>query len=452
MANLTLEIAVIGLLLLANGLFALSEMAVVSARRSRLQQRAEAGDRNAQAALELVEQPTRFLSTVQVGITLIGILTGAVGGATLAEEMTPLVARLPGLAPYAEAITFAVVVGIITYFSLIVGELVPKQLALSNPERIAALVARPMNLLSRLAAPLVWLLTISTEGAIRLLRIPPTTEPPVTEQEISVLLEQGTEAGVFEEVEQDLVERVFRLGDRRVRSLMTPQRRVAWLDIEDAWEVNQEKLIEAPHSRFLVCQGSVDQVLGIVLVKDLLTATWRNQPIELPNYLHQPLLVPESLRVLRLLELFKQSALHVAIVIDEYGCVQGLVTLTDVLEALVGELPASDGGAGGEIVQRADGSWLLDGMLPIEELHDHFESLPPLPGEGTESFQTVGGFVVTYMGRLPHPADRCEWEGWQFEVVDMDGNRVDKVLLTPPTPEDDAFSQAVPPTVETPPP
>lgn len=445
MTDIAFEIVVIGLLLLANALFALSEMAVVSARRSRLQQRAEAGDRNAQAALDLVEQPTRFLSTVQVGITLIGILTGAFGGATLAEELAPRVAQVPALAPYAEPITFALVVGAITYFSLIVGELVPKQLALSNPEQIASVVARPMSLLARLAAPLVWLLTVSTEGAIRLLRIPPTTEPPVTEQEITVLLEQGTEAGIFDETEQDIVERVFRLGDRRVRSLMTPQRRVAWLDIEDAWELNQEKLIGAPHSRFLVCQGSVDQVLGIVLVKELLTATWRNEAIELPNYLHQPLLVPESLRVLRLLELFKQSALHVAVVIDEYGSVQGLVTLTDVLEALVGDLPAPDGGSGGEIVRRADGSWLLDGMLPIEELHDHFEALPPLPGEGVESFQTVGGFVITYMGRLPHPADRCEWAGWQFEVVDMDGNRVDKVLLIPPAP---AATEPAPPVVD----
>ncbi len=430
MSSITIEILTILVLIIVNGVFSMSEMAIVSARKVRLQHQANQGDTKARAALELAEAPNRFLSTVQVGISLIGILTGAFGGATLADKLASYLRLIPGLAAYSHPIAFAIVVLTITYLSLIIGELVPKRLALNNPERIAANVAIPMRMVEAIASPVVHLLSASTDLVLRVLGIGPSTEPQVTEEEIKVLIEQGTEAGTFEEAEQDMLERVFRLGDRPVNALMTPRPDIVWLDLEDSAEENRQKMMESAHSRFPVCQGGLDNVLGVLHVTDLLGRSLSGQPLDLTVSLRQPVFVPESTRGLKVLELFKQTGIHMALVVDEYGVVQGVVTLNDILVEIVGDVSSADELENPQAVQREDGSWLLDGMLPVDEFFELFD-IEELPGEHRGSYQTLGGFVMTHLGRIPAAAEHFEWEGMRFEVMDMDGNRVDKVLVMP---------------------
>ncbi len=408
----------------------MSEMAVVSARKVRLQQWANEGDAKARAALELANAPNQFLSTIQIGITLIGILTGAFGGATIAQAFAALLSQIPWLAPYSRVIGLGFVVLVITYLSLIIGELVPKRVALNNPERIAATVAAPMRALSAIAAPVVHLLSSSTDVVLRLMGIVPSAEPHVTEEEIKVLIEQGTEAGTFEAAEQDMVQRVFRLGDRRVSGLMTPRLEIVWLDLEDSPEENRQKMTTSVHSRFPVCQGSLDNVLGIVQVKELLARMLADQPLDLTASLQTPLFVPEGMLALKVLELFKQSGTHTALVIDEYGVTQGLVTLNDILEAIVGDIPSFDELAEPQAIQREDGSWLLDGMMPVEEFLKLFE-MKETSETQEGNYQTLGGLMITHLGRIPTSTDHFEWSGLRFEVMDMDGNRVDKVLVMP---------------------
>lgn len=430
MSSTTLEILIVLVLIIANGVFSMSEMAVVSARKVRLQQLANQGDAKARAALKLAESPNQFLSTVQVGITLIGILTGAFGGATIANRLEVYVQLVPFLAPYSEPLSFGIVVLIITYLSLIVGELVPKRLALNNPERIAAFVAIPMRALAAIASPMVYLLSASTDMVLRVLGITPSTEPQVTEEEIKILIEQGTEAGTFEEAEQDMVERVFRLGDRPVSYLMTPRPDIVWLDLDDSPEENRHKMVDSAYSRYPVCQGGLDNVLGIIPVTDLLARSFRGEPLDLTMGLRQPVFVPESTRGLKVLELFKQTITHMAVVVDEYGVIQGLVTLNDIMSEIVGDVPSTDGQDQPQAVQREDGSWLLDGMLPVEEFLELF-GMEEWESEERGSYQTLGGFVITHLGRIPTAADHFEWQGMRVEVMDMDGNRVDKVLVVP---------------------
>lgn len=431
MGGVGTEIVLVLLLLLVNGVFAMSEIAVVSARKARLQQRAEGGNAGARRALELAENPNRFLATVQVGITMVGILAGAFGGATIAEPFAEHLRGYPALAPYAEGLALGVVVLAITYLSLIVGELVPKRIGLNHPEGIAAAVAGPMHLLSRASAPLVALLTVSTDAVLRVLRIRRADEPPVTEAEIAMLLEQGTQAGVFEEAEQDIVERVFWLGDQRVASLMTPRRSAVWLDVDDPPAASRATMARHRFSRFLVCEGSLDRVLGMVEVKDLWAHALAGEPTDdLRGLLRTPLFVPESTRALRLLELFRESGTHLAVVVDEYGGVEGLVTLNDVLEEIVGDLARAGGPAHPGVVRRDDGSLLVDGALLMDELRET-AGLAERRTEDREEFRTVAGFVLTRLGRIPAPGDRFEAEGFLVEVVDMDGHRVDKVLMSP---------------------
>ncbi|HEX7317463.1 MAG TPA: hemolysin family protein [Pyrinomonadaceae bacterium] len=432
MSAVGFEIIFILLLLVANGVFAMSEMALVSARKARLQQRAGAGDARARAALELANAPDTFLSTVQVGITLVGILAGAFGGSTLAKQLAAQAARVPALAPYGEAIGLGVVVLAITYLSLVVGELAPKRLALNNPEKIASMVARPMRALSRLASPVVRLLSFSTASLLKAFGVTATAEPPVTEEEIRVLIHQGAEAGVFEHSEREIVESVFRLDDRRVTALMTPRLEIVWLDADAPPEAVQLKLAESHYSRFPVARGNLDNVLGIAKAKDLLGRCLAGQTLDLRASSGQPLFVPESQTALQLLELFKNAHTHFALVVDEYGSVQGLVTMHDVLEALVGDMPTA-GAAEAHAVERGDGSWLLDGTLLIDEFREIFP-VGMLPGEERGGYETLAGFVLTCMGRVPRAADYFEWGGLRFEVVDMDGRRVDKVLVAPATP------------------
>ncbi|MCL6751621.1 hemolysin family protein [Nostoc sp. CCCryo 231-06] len=430
MSSITFEILIILVLIIVNGVFSMSEMAIVSARKVRLQQLANQGDVKAKAALKLAESPNHFLSTVQVGISLIGILTGAFGGATIANRLAVYIKLVPLLAPYSEPLSFGIVVLIITYLSLIVGELVPKRLALNNPEKIASIVAIPMQALSAITSPMVYLLSASTDLILRLLGITASTEPQVTEEEIKILIEQGTEAGTFEEAEQDMVERVFRLGDRPVSYLMTPRPDIVWLDLDDSPEENRHKMVDSAYSRYPVCQGGLDNVLGVIPVTDLLARSFRGEPLDLTVGLRQPIFVPESTRGLKVLELFKQTITHMALVVDEYGVIQGLVTLNDIMSEIVGDVPSTDGQDQPQAVQREDGSWLLDGMLPVEEFLELF-GMEQWESEERGSYQTLGGFVITHLGRIPAAADHFEWQSMRIEVMDMDGNRVDKVLVIP---------------------
>lgn len=425
-----IEVIVTLLLILLNGVFAMSETAFVSARKVRLQQRADRGDANAQAALELVNAPNRFLSTVQIGITLIGILAGAFGGATIAQSLSVSLRQISWLAPYAETVSFAIVVTAITYLSLVIGELVPKRIALNAPEQIATSVVRPMRLLSLLASPLIAFLSFSTEAVLRLLRVRPSSEPPVTEEEITHLIGQGRLAGIFEETEQDLVERVFRMGDRRVNALMTPRIEINWIDIDDPVDQIHQIISQSTRTRFPVSQGTLDNVLGIVHVKDLYIQLASGQPMNLRAIMQPALFVPESTRSFSLIERFKQSGRSIALVVQEYGEIEGVITLTDLLEALVGDLPTAGEPIEREAMQREDGSWLLEGAISLEELQDILD-IESLLDQSSRSYETLGGLVMHELGRIPIVTDSFELAGWRFEVVDMDGRRVDKVLATP---------------------
>ncbi len=431
------NILIVLALILANGVFAMSELAVVSARKVRLEQAARAGDRQAQAALKLAKRPDTFFSTVQVGITLISIFSGAFGGSALSGPVATFLGKLAPLAPYADQLAFTLVVATITYLSLILGELVPKQLALTMPEAIAKTIAQPMAMLSPLAAPIVALLSASTNLVVRLLNIQPSNEPSITEAEIRAFIQKGTEEGTLEVAEREIMERVFRLGDRRVTAIMTPRPEIIWLDLEDTAGENQRKIIASRYRRLPVCQGSLDNVLGLISVNSLLNRAMNQQPLDLTVGLEQPLVIPEISRSLPLLEQFKRSRVHTALVVDEYGIIQGLVTLWDILEALVGDAPSLDEPSD-KPHQRDDGSWLLGGMMNIEDVYSCL-GLGDF-SDRTASYYTLGGLVIHQLGRIPKATDRFKWKGFIVEVMDMDGNRVDKVLVTPeniPCPEDE---------------
>jgi putative hemolysin len=423
------EIVLILLLIIANGVFSGSEIAIVSARKVRLEQLAKDGNKKARVALKLANSPNNLLSTVQIGITLIGIVSGAVGGATVSYNLQTLFARVPLLKPYSEALGFGIVVTLITYLSLVIGELVPKRLALNNPEPIACAIAQPMRWLSKIASPLVYLLGISTDKLLEFAGVRASEEPPVTEEEIRALIGQGTQAGLFEKSEQDMVSRVFRLGDRPVQALMTPRLEIDWLDLDSPWEETQQLIVESPHSRFPVCQEDLDNCLGIIRIKDVLSAHFSGGAIDLKAMLQTPLFVPENTHALRVLEMFKEFGTHMAMVTDEYGGIAGLVTLNDLTEAIFGELPTTETEEEPMVIQREDGSWLLDGLLSIDEFKTLFDR-ESLPEEDTGLYHTLAGFVIRSLGRIPRSGDLFTWNGLQFEVVDMDGMRVDKLLVT----------------------
>lgn len=428
MGNLPIESLIVLLLIVANGLFALSEAAVVASRKARLQQRAQEGDSNAQIALALAEDPSRFLSTVQIGITLIGIFAGAFGGATLAAGVARYIAPLPVIGAYADTVSLSLVVLLITYLSLIVGELAPKRIALQNPEQIAMRVAKPMHRLSVLTSPIVSLLGWSTDWLLRLMGVEASTEPAVTEEEIKVMIEQGAESGVFAEAEQDMVERIFRFGDRMVSSLMTRRPDIVWLDLDDPLEKNLSIIGDRVYSRLPVCRGSLDEVVGVVRAKELLNQHIQGKPFDLAGALQPPVFVPATLPAIKLLERLRQERTHIVLVIDEHGGIEGLVTLNDILGAIVGDLPAVDESDEPYAVQREDGSWFLDGMLPIDDFKALFD-IDKLPEEESGNFETLSGFVMMQMGRVPAVGEYFDAVNLRFEVADMDGYRIDKVLV-----------------------
>jgi len=429
MNKLLIEVLVIALLLAANGVFAMAELAVVSARKARLQQRASKGDARAQQALHLARNPDELLSTVQIGITLIGIMAGAFGGATIADEIAIVFDRVSWLKPYSELLAVGLVVIVITYLSLILGELAPKRLALYNPEGTAMRLARPMQGLARLTRPLNRLLTLSTDAVIRLVGARPSEEPAVTEEEVQVLIEQGTQLGIFEREEQEMIAGVLRLDDQLLGGLMTPRRQVVWLDLTESLEETRTKILHSGHGRFPVIDRDEEEILGIVHTKDLLGQLLCAQPLDLTAVMRPPLFVPEGTLVLDLLIKFKQHGSDMAIVIDEYGSAEGIVTHNDILEMIVGALPSDGAPEEPEITQRADGSWLVDGMLSVNELKQLL-GVDEMPGEKQIRYQTLGGFILAQLGVIPMAGINFEWEQYLFEVLDMDGNRVDKVLIS----------------------
>jgi len=425
---IAIQILTVAALILCNGFFAMSELAIVSARRSRLQSLQRRGSKGARAALRLHEEPTRFLSTVQVGITLIGIVAGVMGGAKLAEPLARWLERWPFAQAHSEAIAFGTIVLAITYVSLIVGELAPKRIALAHPERVATRVGPLMERLARGAGPLVWLLQASTDALLRPFGLTARSVSTVTEDEVRALIAEGTRAGVFLRNEQEMIDGVLRLADRTVSAIMTPRHEVVWLDQRATAADVAAALAGQRFSRFPVCSGSLDDPLGIVHAKDLVRDALLGTPFDLARATLPALVVPEGLRALKLLDMFRSERVHMAIVVDEYGSTQGVVTLADVLQSIAGGLPELGEEPPPGLVRRADGSWLVDGTLPV----DVFEArtgLRELRGDG--DFETMAGFVLQRLGHLPTVGESFEAFGGRFEVVDMDGWRVDSILYVP---------------------
>ena len=417
-------------LFILNGLFAMSEIAILSARKIRLQQAVEDGVPGARTALELANEPSHFLSTIQVGITLIGIMSGALGEAALTDKLAAYLGQFPVLSPYSAGLALAAVVVGITYFSLIIGELVPKRLALFKPEPIAMVMAGPMRWLSRLAYPLVKLLSWSTDFVLWVLRAKKSEEPAVSEKEIKLMIDQGTEAGVFHKGEKEMVSNVMRLDAIKIGAIMTPRMDIYYLDVANPIEESRRRLIESPHSVIPVCRNGLDNVLGVIEAKDLLRRALSGEELKLTAAIRPANYIPKSLSPVQLLEEFKRSKIALALVVDEYGEVAGLATLKDVMEAIVGDLPSEEAeDEEPEAIQREDGSWLLDGTLTIEKFKQLFE-LETLPDEASGNFHTIGGFVMLQLGHVPRASDRIEAAGLRFEVVDMDRNRVDKILVS----------------------
>ena len=426
MSAIALELAIILLLLLINGIFAMSEMALVSARKTRLQHRAENGDAGARVALDLAANPTNFLSTVQVGITLVGVLAGAFGGAGISQGLAKTLRDVRWVGSHAEPVAFGLVVSAITYLSLIIGELVPKQIALGNPERIASFVSRPMRAIARIGRPLVLLLTGSTNLVFRIFGIRANVDRSVTEQDVRALLEQGAEVGVVTSVEHTIMENTFRLGDRRVSTIMTPRLDLQWVDLGAGADELRAQLTEARWSPYVVCDGDIENVVGLVYAEDLLELCLAGLPLELGTVLREPLYVPLSMPVLRMLETFRSSRRHAAVVLDEFGGVAGLATVDDIIEGLVGELPERDEAASPEIARQPDGSWLLDGAAAIVDVCAVLDlDLPS--GAKSREFNTAGGLMMTALGRLPRVGDAVEYAGARFTVEQMDARRVSLV-------------------------
>lgn len=417
-----MELLFLLLLTIVNGVLAMAETAIISARKARLEQAAAQGDTRARVTLEMARDPNRFLSTTQIGITLVGIFTGAFGGVTVAENLAAQLAQIPALEPYALTISITLVVALTTYLSLVIGELVPKRLALINPERAALALVPALSSFSRITGPLVRFLGFSTDAALRLMGVRHSEEPPVTPDEIRMLMRQGVQAGVFEAAEGELVEGVFSLADRRVMELMTPRHEIEWLDLNDPLNTQVKKFIDSEHSSFPVAYGSLDQVIGVVRAKDVLDRVLQEQKLDLNACIRAPLYIPENATSSQALELFKTSGRHVALVVDEHGGIDGIITLNNLVEQLLGteETP--------QAVQRADGSWLMDGLIPVEEAREHL-GLQELPGESDGRYTTLGGYVMAYLGHVPKAADSFVSQGYRFEVMDMDGLRVDKVLV-----------------------
>jgi putative hemolysin len=408
----------------------MSEISLISARKVRLQQMSKDGVRSAQVALDISENPNKFLSTVQIGITLIGILSGALGGASISSDLSLIFQDVSWLKPYSEILSVAIVVLLTTYFSLVIGELIPKRLGMNSPEKIASAVAMPMKAISWLTSPIVKLLSASTDIGLKILGIEKSKDPIITEEEIKILMKQGTQSGIFESAEEDMVTGIFRLGERYIDSIMTPRTEIEWIDLDEPFEVILEQVINSNHSRFPVATGELDNVQGMLLGKDLLSKSLNGATPSIPDIIQTPLFVPDSTSALKALDLIKEAGAHAALVIDEFSGVLGMVTLYDVLKSIVGSIPTAGEEEEIQIIQREDGSWLLDGLLDIDDIKELL-GIETLPEEDRVGFQTLGGFMMTMLDSIPEVGQYFDVYNMRFEIVDMDGKRVDKVLVHP---------------------
>lgn len=417
------ELLILFFLIILNGFFSMAEIALVSARKARLEGQASKGDLRAKYALALAQKPDSFLSTVQIGITTIGILTGIYSGDKIIDDVAVFLSAIPVFAEYSTGIATVFVVVVITFFSLVFGELVPKRLGLSNPEKIAKSVASPMRVITAMTFPFVWLLMNTTGLIMRLFRIK-MDESQVTEEEIKAIINEGTEHGAIEATEQEIIQRVFHLGDRNITSLMTHRSDIIWFDLNDNEVTIREKIMKEPHSVYPICDKSIDNISGIVSIKDMYVTA---DDISFRDVMKHPLFVPENISPYQLLEKFKETKIHTSFVVDEYGTLLGLVTLNDLLEAIVGDLPQHDL-QDYEIIEREDGSFLVDAQIPFYDFLTRFEKADWM-NEGEQEFDTLAGFILHSLERIPSTGDRFDWKGFSFEIIDMDSHRIDKVLV-----------------------
>jgi putative hemolysin len=431
MQDIYIELLIILILVVLNGVLAMSEIAVVSSRKIKLQKMRKEKIKGADIVLELIDSPNQFLSTIQIGITLIGIVAGAFGGVTIALSLENYLDQFELLRPYSGFISVFVVVLFITYLSLIFGELVPKRIAIDNPERVAVKIAKPMKILSTITKPAVYFLSGSLEIVLKILGVKKPEEEVVAEDEIRMLIEEGRRTGEFEKTEEDIIKRVFDLDNRKINSLMTPKTEITWLDINSSEEELLNLIFETRKSVFPVSDGYLDNFMGVVKAKDLFKAKSEENEFNIKKHLKEPLIVPESSYALNVLKLFKESAenVHMALVVDEYGDVEGLVTLYDILEAIVGDLPPEELEES-KVFKREDGSYLIDGSINIEEFKSIFK-IKELPDEDTSNYQTLAGFIMTYLGEIPETAYKFRWNDLQFEIMDLDGFHIDKVMVYP---------------------
>ncbi len=418
-----MEILILAGLILLNGLFSMAEIALVSARKSRLEAQANKGDKKAEEALKLANKPETFLSTVQMGITVISILTGIYSGEKITDNFAEFLNRWPAVAPYSNGIATAIVVIIVTYFSIVFGELVPKRLGLSRPEYLAKASARPMRVLSLITHPFIWLLSKSSNLIVKIFGLKPK-DNQVTEEEIKAIISEGTEQGTIEETEQEIIERVFHLSDRNITSLMTHRSDIIWFGLDDTEEMIKEKITGEPHSVYPICDATIDDIKGVVAIKDLYVSP---DNVQFRNLMRPALFVPENNTAFQVMEKFKESKLHSCFIVDEYGSILGMITLNDILEAIIGDLPQPDV-EDYEIAEREDGTFLVDAQIPFYDFLSRFDKAEWM-NEGEQEFDTLAGFILHRLERIPKTGDKLEWKGFAIEIVDMDGHRIDKVLV-----------------------
>ena len=428
MIGTTLEIIIIFILIVLTGYLSMAELAVVSVRKAKMQKYLEEGNENAQLVFELLEDPNEFLSTAQIGISLIGVLTGAFGGVTLAEPLSKLISFIP----YSQPLSVVIVVIITTYLTLVIGEIVPKVIALNDPEKVSLKVAKSMIILSKIAKPVSFILAKSSSFVLWLMRVENKSEDVVTEEEIELMIKEGREDGTIEQEEEDIIKRVFKLDDQKVESIMTPINEIIWIDLEDDRQINKVKIIESKRSIFPIASGELDDFIGVVQAKDILSAMFVEDKFDIHKIVKEPLVVSENLETLELLREFKenQEYVHMSLVVDEFGSVEGLITLNDLLEGIVGDIPGIDEEDEPEAKQRADGTWLIDGRYNIQEFKKLFEFNESLPDEEEDNYTTLAGFILSLSGTIPDEEDKYEWDRFIFEIIDIDGHQIDKVLVT----------------------
>ena len=428
MAAAILEIIIILILVILTGYLSMAELAVVSVRRAKMQKYLDEGDERAQIVFDLLEDPNEFLSTVQIGISLIGVLTGALGGVTLAEPLSEVISFVP----YNEQISVAIVVIITTYLTLVVGEIVPKVIALNDPEKISLRVAKSMVILSKVSKPVSFILAKSSSFLLWLMRIENRNDDLVTEEEIELMIKEGIEDGTIEQEEEDIIKRVFKLDDQKVETIMTPRNEIIWIDLEDSKEINKVKITESKRSIFPIAYGELDDFMGVVQAKDILSLMFSDDNFDINKIIKESLVVSEKLETLELLKEFKenQEYVHMALVVDEFGSVEGLITLNDLLEGIVGDIPGIDEDDEPRATQRTDGTWLIDGRYGIDNFKELFDLDEPFPDEEEDGFTTIAGFILSISGTLPDVNDKYQWERFCFEIVDLDGHQIDKILVT----------------------